>query len=65
MFQAAVGQWGMKPSEFWQLHPCEFWWIAEAKSPRPNYGGLTENEIEECWQEVQAWRRANGRIGQG
>ena len=28
---AAVGVWGLSPSEFWRMHPHEFWWLYESK----------------------------------
>lgn len=53
LFQIAVGQWGMAPSEFYALSPQEFWLLHEIKTPvdpKSQYaGGMSEDECDELY----------------
>ena len=49
-FKAAVGQWGLRPKDFWRLTPREVWWLAEAKRPPKMYGSLTESEVRDLYE---------------
>lgn len=45
-----VGNWGMRPKDFWKLTPVELMWLIEAKRPVKMYGKLTEDEVAELYQ---------------
>lgn len=34
------------------MHPTEFWWLADARRPKKDYNGFTEDEMEEMYQEM-------------
>jgi hypothetical protein len=34
------------------MHPQEVWWLIEARRPKQFYGKLSEEEAEECYQEI-------------
>lgn len=48
----AVGQWGIQPSEFWDMSPQEWWWIFDARrTDKPVAGcNLTEDELAELYE---------------
>lgn len=56
-YKAAVGVWGMRPRDFWELDPQEFWWQRDARAQqvagKNTYaGGLTESEVREIHAEL-------------
>jgi hypothetical protein len=44
----------MPPAQFWKLHPVEFWWQVDARRPKKMYGSLTENEVADLYEEMNA-----------
>jgi tail assembly chaperone len=55
-YQAAVGVWGIQPSEFWAMTPEEWWMLHEVKTAitrRPGSFTYEElNELEEWADEI-------------
>jgi hypothetical protein len=47
------------------MHPQEAWWLLEAHKPKQTYGKLTEEEAEECYQEIMAEEPSEGLDGDG
>lgn len=45
----AVGQWGMRPKDFWRLTAREWWWLHDARKAGRMYGSLTEAEVKELY----------------
>jgi hypothetical protein len=46
------------------MHPQEVWWLLEFHKPKRVYGKLTEEEAEECYQEILAEEGAPDGNGQ-
>lgn len=55
--------WGMQPSEFWNLSPQEWWWEADAKirlgkQLKIGRGGISEADWEDARKRHQEKMRA-------
>ncbi len=51
-YKAAVGAWGIQPSEFWGMQPWEFWQLADFHRVPPDYGSMSETEVERIYRET-------------
>lgn len=64
LFRAAVGAWGIGPTEFWQLTLREFWWLFDVRRPPPPKVGRSSFTVPEVkrliklQQELKAKRAA-------
>jgi hypothetical protein len=47
------------------MHPDEAWWLIDARKPKQVYGKLTEEEAEECYQEILEEEEMAGLAGEG
>lgn len=56
-YRFAVGQWGIQPSEFWAMRVREWWWLYEDKRPRERYGRLSEDQVAELYDDLEAAQR--------
>ena len=34
------------------MHPLEYWWLLEANRPKRMYGNMTEDEVQEIYEEA-------------
>ena len=59
-YQALVGEWGIAPSEYWNMTPSEVSLILEAKRPK-HVGGLHEDDFYEL-EEKRMKMEAEGKV---